>query len=59
MTKRKSPYQRHNKAPYKYSEIYQLWKAAVLAGRDHDATKHARAHYARFVLGAAPMERAA
>lgn len=49
MKKAKSLYQRHGKAPYKYSDIYQQWKACKLKGDERGADDAARRHYNRFV----------
>lgn len=40
----KSPYRRHNKWPYRYSELYDRWKRATLAG-DEDAMATADAAF--------------
>jgi hypothetical protein len=39
MTKRepRSPYQKYNKEPYRYSERYHKWRAAVKDGRADEA----------------------
>lgn len=47
MPKGKSPYQRHAKAPFKYSELLEQWRAAKKAGRENDAQDLARRHAAR------------
>jgi hypothetical protein len=47
--KSKSPYQRQKKTPYRYSDLYQRWREAKLAGREREADGYAREHYSRFV----------
>lgn len=44
----RSPYQRHGKKPYRYSELYHRWRAAAIEGRSGDAARlgdqHSRAN---------------
>jgi hypothetical protein len=47
-SKGKSPYRRHNKRPYRYSDLYQRWRAAVRSGDASEAAKITRAHKHRF-----------
>ncbi len=47
MPKGKSPYQRHAKAPFKYSELLMKWHAAKIAGRENEAQTLAWQHEAR------------
>lgn len=35
--KKRSPYQRYRKSPYRYSPAYQRWKNAIVSGRDAEA----------------------
>jgi len=47
--KSQSPYQKHNKAPFKYSPLYYQWKAAAAASggdarmAEELGAKHSRA----------------
>ena len=45
--KAKSPYQRYQKSPFRYSDIFRDWMAATIVGRVGEATtlgdKHTRA----------------
>ena len=36
----KSPYQRYNKRPYKYSEAHQAWKHAAINRDEHGMRRH-------------------
>lgn len=49
----KSPYQRHQKAPHVYSELYRAWRRAVMRGDDDEAERLGAEHTARFLRGAA------
>lgn len=53
-----SPYQRHEKAPYRYSELYYRWRGALKDGRAREASQLGREHTARF-MGALPSREAA
>ena len=44
----KSPYQRYGKVPFRYSDIYQRWREAVMRGRDREAAALAAEHARRF-----------
>lgn len=46
--KSKSPYQRYNKAPYRYSELYYQWRAAVLKGDTRLARELSAKHSQKF-----------
>ena len=43
-----SPYQRYNKAPYRYSDIYYQWRSAVLKGDTKGADRLSARHFAKF-----------
>lgn len=46
--KSKSPYQRYAKTPYRYSDLYYRWRAAVLRGDEKEARNLGRQHSQRF-----------
>ena len=48
----KSLYRRRNKRPFQYSELYQGWRTAKMAGNEGLADEYARKHHSRFVLNA-------
>lgn len=52
--KAKSPYQRYQKTPFVYSELYRRWFSAMTAGRKDEADKIGRDHSRRFMF--APHE---
>lgn len=43
-TRRQSPYQKYAKRPHRYSERYNAWKQAVVAGRHDEAARLGAAH---------------
>ena len=43
-----SPYQRYHKAPYRYSELYYQWRAAVLKGDTKAANRLSDKHALKF-----------
>lgn len=47
--KGKSPYKRHAKRPYRYSDLYQRWRAAMRSGDADAAAQISRAHKRRFL----------
>lgn len=47
--KSKSPYQRYQKTPIRYSEAYNRWKSATKGGREAEARAAAYAHR-RFLI---------
>ncbi len=47
--KAQSPYQKYNKRPHKYSELYQRWRTAVLAGRTGEARRLGVEHSRRWL----------
>lgn len=55
----KSPYRRHGKRPYKYSDLYQQWRRAALAGDADEAAKLSRTHARRFLAETWTPERLA
>lgn len=46
--KRQSSYARHGKQPYRYSETFRKWKAAVMEGRTSEADRLSAEHKARY-----------
>jgi hypothetical protein len=46
-----SCYQRHRKSPFRYSDLYQQWKSAVLRGDDKTARQVGYRHTQRFLRG--------
>jgi len=40
----KSPYQKYNKKPYRYSTLYQEWRLALKSGDSDKAQKLSAAH---------------
>jgi hypothetical protein len=48
-SKGKSPYRRHNKRPYRYSDLYQRWRAAARSGDADEAARVSKAHKRRFL----------
>lgn len=55
--KAKSPYQRHQKSPFVYSNEYRAWRAAVREGKPANIRHAAEAHNRRFGLyGHAPAQ---
>ncbi len=47
--KGKSPYRRYGKRPYKYSELYRRWRAAVMSGDADEAARLTGMHARRFL----------
>lgn len=47
--KRQSPYQRHGKSPYQYSDLYRRWRTARLHGREAEARALGNEHTARYM----------
>lgn len=47
--KGKSPYVKYGKKPYRYSELYQNWKAARARGDTAQAAILSEQHKARFL----------
>lgn len=50
-----SPYQRYNKAPYRYSDLYYQWRAAVLKGDNKLADRLSEKHSQKFGPRAKPI----
>ena len=47
--KARSPYHIYGKTPYRYSDIYSRWRAAISAGRTDEAANLSRQHRSRFM----------
>lgn len=54
--KSKSPYQRYQKTPYRYSDLYQRWRQARLNGREGEARTLSAQHSLRFFGPRTPGE---
>lgn len=57
--KSQSPYQKYGKSPHRYSDLYQRWRSAVIAGRKDEAEQLGRQHTRRFAYGVQPLPEAA
>jgi hypothetical protein len=52
-----APYTKYGKAPYRYSDVYQNWRAAILSGATAEASRLGVAHTRRFGSASpAPLE---
>lgn len=49
--KSKSPYQKYRKTPYRYSDLFNRWREALLAGKNGLARQLGEEHSARFLHG--------
>ncbi len=47
--KGKSPYRRHGKRPYRYSDLYHRWRAPVMSGDADETARLSRMHARRFL----------
>ena len=52
----KKPSRYASKAPFRYSTLYNSWRAAVLANRKDDADRLGREHTERVLAGQARAE---
>lgn len=46
--KGRAPYTKYGKAPFQYSDSYQNWRVAAIAGREQDRAHWAHQHNKRF-----------
>lgn len=46
--KGRAPYTKYGKAPFQYSDSYQNWRVAAIAGKEADRAHWAREHSKRF-----------
>lgn len=53
--KARSPYQRKGKVPYRYSDLYYQWRAAIADSKKGDAAEIGRRHWRS--VGLLPVQR--
>ena len=49
MDKARSPYQRHGKTPFRYSDLFHRWRVALIEGRADEARRLGAEHDARYL----------